>query len=288
MAVFKCGRKSIFCFETIDLIADPHQCLEPELFANLNKTYKLQTSPGFNHYLYHFNTQKYPFHNKKIRKAFAYAIDKEDLLYTTLRKEQRLANQFIPPAIYKNTQYQNLFEGFNPDKSRQFFKEGLKEIGLKATSFPPITLCFNRSTFHKKISIKIKAQWEKTLPVTIILKEMEWKDYLLDISSGDFQIAKMEYAVFYPDPVDFLEEFIFERNFSHWKSTEFNKLIHTSFYESNLAKRELVLRQAEKLLIDEMIISPVYFSVDTYLVHPKITCFPITKRNLIDFKYLSL
>ena len=64
------------------------------------------------------------------------------------------------------------------------------------------------------------------------------------------------------DPINFLEIFKYKSNSTNntqWENPEYIELLNMSSLETNTEERAKVLRSAERLLMDEMPVNPIFF-----------------------------
>src|SRR5690606_29845495 len=106
---------------------------------------RLVTQPIAGIYNYKFNTTVEPFNNVNIRKAFAHAINRQELIDNILQGEQLPAMAIVPPSMFEENE-----KGYFPDndveKAKEYLQKGLEELGMKdASELPAVTLSYNTS-----------------------------------------------------------------------------------------------------------------------------------------------
>ena len=93
--------------------------------------------PVFRGYYYGFNIRKYPFDNASVRRAFASAINKDEIV-NALRGNEIPSDSWIPPGMFSYSEETGT--SFNPHRGRKY----LEEAGFKdGEGFPEVTLTFN-------------------------------------------------------------------------------------------------------------------------------------------------
>ncbi len=157
----------------------------------------------------------------------------------------------------------------------------LSEAGYPGgAGFPKITLHYNTSESHKKIAAVVQQMWKEYLGIEVELVNKEWKVYLDDLTSLDYQVARRGWIGDYPDPHTFLELMTSKsgNNNTGWKNREYDRLIHESDRERSPRRRRQLLKKAEDLLLEEMPVIPIYFYVSQSMyrsdqvkgIHPNI------------------
>ena len=74
-------------------------------------------------------------------------------------------------------------------------------------------------------------------------------------------------------------------NMSNWQSEEYVNLLEASNYELDPEKRNQILIKAEKLLMDEMPIIPLFFTGMGYTKIPELNGINLPSSGEIDFKF---
>ncbi|WP_269525405.1 peptide ABC transporter substrate-binding protein [Coraliomargarita parva] len=226
---------------------------------------RISTSLGVYYYL--INTEHPPLNDLRVRKALAYAINREELTEHVLKAGQQPAYHFTPP----NTGGYNARATFpyDPELARKLLAEAGYPGGK---GFPEFELLFNTSEAHKTIATVIQQMWKKELGIDVELYNQEWKVYLATRENGEFDIARASWFGDYDDPNTFLDLGLSDsgNNHSGWKNPEYDALISQAALTTNPEARMELFQQAESILIDEMPFVPIYFYVTSKLVHPSV------------------
>ncbi|MEJ8303959.1 peptide ABC transporter substrate-binding protein [Saccharibacillus sacchari] len=246
--------------------------------------------PSFSVYTYSFNVDEKPFTNKKIRQAIAYAIDREVLATNVTKGGETPAYGYVPYGITAPSgkdfrdEAPKYYE-FDPEKAKQLLAEGLQEEGL--TSLPAVTFKYNTSDKHKKVAEAIQELLKTNLGIEVTLENQEWKTYIDTFKQKNFQAARMGWEGNFLDPLGVLAHYTSanSNNFTNWKNADYDKLIESSTYELDPAKRFEQLHEAEAILMDELPIIPIQFSADTALISPKIKGVVFDTRSNPDLRF---
>ncbi|MEC2054437.1 peptide ABC transporter substrate-binding protein [Peribacillus psychrosaccharolyticus] len=233
------------------------------------------SSPSFSVYTYSFNVNEKPFTNKKIRQAFAYAIDRDAITKNVSKGGEKAAYGYVAygaeaPSGKDFRDEVSDYYSFDADKAKKLLKEGLKEEGW--STLPEVTLKYNSEANHKKIAEALQEMFKENLGVETVLENQEWKTYIDSFKQKNFQIARMGWVGDFLDPYPVLNLYSTKSssNFTNWSNTKYDKLLSDSLVEQDEAKRYELLHQAEELLMTEMPIIPIYFSSQNALVSKKV------------------
>ncbi|UOY91244.1 peptide ABC transporter substrate-binding protein [Ectobacillus sp. JY-23] len=242
---------------------------------------------------YRFNLKQAPFQNAKIRQAFAMSIDQAKIAQYVKRAGQKPAYGFVGFG-FKDANGKD-FRQTSGDllktdttKAKQLLEEGMKEENYK--TLPEVTLTYNTSDTNKPVAEAIQQMIKESLGVDIKLANMEWNVFSTEQKAGKFQFSRGSFLADYGDPVNFLENFTTDNsmNRTSWSSTQFDELIAKSKKEGDEKKRFEYLYEAEKLLMKDASIVPLYFYNQVYLQQEKVTGVVRHPVGYLELKWADL
>ena len=207
-----------------------------------------------------FNTGKFPFTNKNIRKAFSLAVDREKIVKNISQLNEKIATRCIPPILI-NGKNRNILENNNVKLANTYLERGLKELNVSRKDLK-IKFLYGSYVLHKKEAEAIAQMLEKALNIKVILEQTEAKTLLAKLSTHQYQMGLGRLIVHYNDPMNIFERFKFKnesKNYPYWENKEFISLLDKANSEINLKKREKILEDAELVLINDLPIAPLYF-----------------------------
>jgi len=228
---------------------------------NPGKYNPYKNSPYLGTYFYRFNTTKKPFNDKRVRKAFSMVIDRSLLTDKIARGGELPATTFTPPGVGGYTFSDSKIKpGLGPETIAEA-KKLLAEAGYKDLSkFPKAEILYNTSENHKKIAVAVQQMWKKHLGIDVGLYNQEWKVYLANQTSLKFDISRSGWIGDYADPNTFLDMFVTDggNNNTGWSNKKYDELIKLASKESDKNKRFDHFKAAEKILLEEMPVIPIY------------------------------
>ena len=228
-------------------------------------------------YFYLLNTQKKPLDDLRVRRALSLAVDREEITTKILAAGEQPALSLVPPGIEGYTP--QLAEPENPDEARRL----LAEAGYpEGKGFPRIDILYNTHEAHRTIAELIRKQWQRELGITVRTRNEEWGTYLSSQRQGRYDVCRKGWVGDYADPNTFLDMFVTggEQNNTGWGNPEYDNLIAAAARETDPEKRMAIFRSAERILMDELPILPVYYYVSKNLVKPHVRGF---YNNVQDF-----
>jgi len=244
--------------------------------------------PSFGTYLYVFNIKHKPFDDVRVRRALSIAIQRGEITDKVIRAGQVPTNRLVPPGV----------KGYKPqidppapfEKQVEKAKQLLAEAGFPdGKKFPEVTLMYNTTEGHRRIAEAVQQMWKKYLGINVKLQNMEWKVLLKEQEAKNFDIVRLSWIGDVPDPANMLDSFLSDSgtNYSNWGSAEYDKLVRDSASVTDAKKRFKMLEKAEKILLDEAPIAPIYHYVFYSLMSPRIEGFQPNMFGMYQFKYFS-
>lgn len=253
----------------LDWVGGPLSSLSLEALPTLTDSEYFQRYRMAAVYFYLFNIKVFPFNNVNIRRAFALAIDRHDIVQNILQGGQLPAMSLLPPTMAGfGTGY---FKDADLVEARRLFEIGLKELGVTAEEISPITLSYNTLQAHHKIAQAIQQQWYEAFGVDVRLENKEWKVFIDEVHRHQFQVARLGGVAPINDPTAFLDSYRYPHdpnNYCQWVNPLYSEKLALAELALDKNERLQYLREAEELLIDDMPIIPIYFYTSSYLKKP--------------------
>lgn len=241
-------------------------------------------------YFYRFNTSMEPFTNKKIRQAFAFAVDQEEIVNFVTKNGEKPAHGFVTygfigPDGQEFRDSVGDLVSFDPEKAKQLLEEGMKEEGY--SELPKVTISYSTSESHQNIAIALQSKFKEVLGVDAELQNVESGVFLSEQKEFKYQMSRSSFLHDYADPVNALESFITDSSMNRttWSNADYDKLIADIKNETDENKRWDLLKQADKLLMDEMPVFPLYFYNSTSLEKPGVSGILRHPVGYVDLKY---
>lgn len=273
----------------LDMVGEPLSPLPTDALPSLLKKGILQKFPVGGTTMITFNVDKVPFNNAKIRKAFAYAIDRDAIVKNITQTGQLAALNAIPP-ILKNNRNHAFFKDNDKVQAKALLEEGMKELGISREKFKECVHYYSSSDINHKIAQAIQQQWLDVLGVHVKIENLEHKVLMDKLMKRDYSFAQSLWCAQYNDQMNILERFKHKtnaKNYPNWENPEFIRLLEASFYE-NGSKRAEMLELAEGIFLNEMPICPIYHWDMTYIVQPGLNNVGITPIGDIVFEELTI
>lgn len=213
---------------------------------------------------FRFNLTMEPFQNKKIRQAFSYAIDRDEIAEYVVKNGVEPAYGFINPGFAGPTGSDFRTENgdlvaFDPDQAKTLLEEGMEEEGYD--ELPAIVLSYNTDDTNKAVAETLQNMFSENLGIEVTLENQEWNVFAEAQQDLELQFSRSSFINDYNDPVNFLESFITDSymNRTGFENEEYDELIKNGKAETDEEKRWEYLYEAEELLAEEMIAIPIRY-----------------------------
>ena len=144
---------------------------------------------------------------------------------------------------------------------------------------------------HKQIAVLIAAMWKSILGVNTELVNSEWKVFLKDVKERkNTQIFRQGIVGDFNDAYTMLEGFKSDSisNTLGYANKDFDKLLDKAKVEKNIQKRKEYLQKAEKMLLLDYALMPLYTYTVKKLVKPYVGGFKVNFMNKNLSKYLYI
>ena len=252
----------------------------------------LRNSPYIGTYYYALNLTREPFKdNLALRKALSLGFDRDLLTEKVTRGGELPAWSWVPRGILGFTQQSLPAMDLSRKERQAMARKWYKKAGYSKDNPLEIELLYNTSDNHKKIAIAMAAMWKKTLGVITRFRNEEWKVYLDSRNLQNFTLLRSGWIGDYNDAYSFLSLFksdVGEMNPSAYENAKFDNLMRRAESESDAEKRRELLQQAEKQMLEDMPIIPIYFYTTQHLVNPAIKGWEDNIMDIHQSRYLSI
>ena len=247
---------------------------------------ELHIDPLLGTYYLGFNMTKPPFKDDpKLRLAVNLVIDREAIMTKITKTGEKPAYSWVPPGL---PGYQSQFVEWQDWPMAQRIakaKELYKEAGYGPDHPLTVDLRYNTSENHKKIMIAVASMMKQALGINSSLVNEEFKVFLETRKEKKVtQLFRDGWLADYADPNSFAEllQSVSGLNDMGYSNPEYDKLVSTASLTVDPAKRDELLEQAEKLVVTDLPIVPIYSYTNKRLIKPYVVGFDL---NILGYFY---
>lgn len=270
----------------LDWAGSPLSVLPLEALAKLKEQHQLKTKEMLGTYFLRANTQAAPFNHPKIRRAFALAINRQALIDHIAQGGQIPATGLVPISL--GLQKDPYFKDGDVVLATQLFNEALEELKIPKEAFASVSLLYYSRERNRVIAQALQQQWFEAFGVRITLESIEGKVYFDRVAKADYQLAAGSWIADFEDPINFLEVFKYSQsstNNTFWHHSEYTSFLDRAQVESDNVARFRFLANAEKILMDEMPIIPIFYYTMLYVNRPEVKDIVLSSTGQLDFKW---
>ncbi len=219
-------------------------------------------------YFYRCNVTKAPLDNKSLRKALAFAIDRETIVKYVSQAGEQPAYGVVPPTEGGYQPHHGV--EFDLDKAKAYLKEAGYESGADV---PEFEILINTSESHKAIAAAVQDMWKKHLGIEkVTIANQEWKVFQTTLRELRYQCSRSGWIGDYLDPSTFLTMWRTgdDNNQTGWGNPDFDRLLTEAANQIDPGERFAKFREAEAVLLDELPMIPIYWYTQKYLLDPAV------------------
>jgi len=279
----------MFGSNELDWDGSPFSTIPIDAIDNLRQANQLESAPVLATQWIRININKEPFASKKLRRAFALAINRQDIVEHVTQGNQIPATGIVPKTM--GLQDKPYFKDGQADEAAELFEEALIEMGMAREQLPEIVLTYPASERSHPVTQALQHQWYATFGIRVRLEPLESKVYFSRVSKQDYTLALGSWFADFNDPVNFLEVFKTKSNGTNntnWENPSYAELLETSYSCKDPAERLSYLKQSEQLIMDEMPVIPIYYYTLLFVKDSGLKNVVLTKTGNIDFKWAEL
>ncbi|MDT8439115.1 MAG: peptide ABC transporter substrate-binding protein [Wenzhouxiangellaceae bacterium] len=244
----------------------------------------LSVSPWFGSYFYGFNLTRPPFEdNLALRQALTLAIDRDILTGKVTQFGEIPSFWLVPQGLPDYDGPEIEAAAWSQAKREQRARELYNEAGYSEDYPLEVELRYNTSENHRKIAVSMAAMWKQVLGVRTRLINEEFRVFLQNRElKRRTEAFRFGWIGDYQDPYTFLELFRsgHRRNDVGYANPTFDRLLEQIAAERIPARRRNLMREAERMLLADQVVLPVYTYVTKRLVDPLLKGWA---PNVMDF-----
>ena len=252
---------------------------------------ELHVSPQLTTYYYGFNLRRAPFRDQpKLRRALSLVIDREKLATLVLRVGELPAYGWVPPGIENYTPQSFDYRGATTEARIEEAQRLYREAGYSPKKPLAFELAYNAGEVHTKLAVAVASMWKEALGAEVRLTQVEFKTLLQQIDRGDVEVFRSSWVGDYNDAYTFAQylKSDFGLNLPRYRSAPYDALLTRAATEVDPGKRRALLEEAERVMLADTPLMPLYFYVNKHLVKPQVLGWYDDVMNVTYSKDLGL
>lgn len=214
--------------------------------------------------------------NANLRRAISLSINRK-ALGNALGGSNKPANSVTPTGLTKveNQDFASktadtTYSKYDPTEAKKYFKKAQQELGKKTIS---LNILSDDTDAGQKTTETLQSQLEENLKgIKIDVQNVPFKTRLSRSTAGNFDIVVTGWSADFADPISFDDLFTSKntQNNGKWSNSQYDSLIAASKTATNDEQRYADLVKAEKILLKDQGITPLYYKTEAWMVRPSI------------------
>ncbi|HZD54411.1 MAG TPA: peptide ABC transporter substrate-binding protein [Woeseiaceae bacterium] len=258
-----------------------------EAFAKLRKERpaELKVAPRLGVYYYGLNLSRPPFKdNRLLRQALSMAIDRE-VLAEIVGRGEKPAYSWVPPGVDNYDPPRFPFADLSPEERHAAARNAYSRAGYSREHPAKIEIRYNTSETHQRIALAVQSMWREVLGVETTLINEEFHVLLSNMQAMKVtEVFRSSWTGDYDDANTFLDVLTSDAssNMTGYASDEYDSMMRRAAQETDPTLRRLYMEEAERVLLADDPVIPLYFYVSKHLVSPRVQGW---EDNVLDYHY---
>ena len=169
-------------------------------------------------------------------------------------------------------------------------RERLARVRYKEAGYGPdnplqVEVRYNTSDLHRKVAVAVQSMWREVLGVEATLINEEFQVLLANMRYAEItQVFRSSWTGDYNDAHTFLSVLQSDSatNMPRYASEEFDELMRRAAAQVDPERRRLYLEEAERAMLSDHPVIPLYIFVSKHLVSPEVEGWG---DNVLDYHY---
>ncbi len=165
------------------------------------------------------------------------------------------------------------------------------DAGYSAENPLRMELMYNTQENHRRIAVAIASMWKQVLGVETEIINQEWKVFIDTRNKRkDTQVFRHGWIGDYNDAFTFAEllRSTSGQNDPAYNNPEYDRLVGAAQSELDLGKRAKLLEEAERVMLADMPIMPIYTYVTARMVKPWVGGYQSNIMDHHEHKYFYI
>ena len=243
---------------------------------------------------FQFNSQHKPFDDERVREALSMTINREFITEQILKGGQKAAYSLIPPGIsqYKSGEVAESWKSLSRPARLEAARKLLQAAGFGPNKPLKFTFRYRNSGDSPRFAPIVQQNWQDIGPwVSVEIVGSDLQINYEKLRQGDFDVSDAAWVADFDDARNFLYNFetsALQMNYGKYSNPIYDNLLIAADKEIDGTKRMQILQKAEKLVLEDNILAPMYYSTSHNLVNPRITGWLDNPQDVHPSRYLCL
>lgn len=235
-----------------------------------------------------FNVSQPPFDDPNVRLALAHAIDKTTIVKDVLADLLVAAHQIVPPGLVAHDpDYRGIV--FDPELAQELLAES-RYAGTTFVDEIRLTIPGAGAT-PGSVFEAIQDMWRQHLGLEIEIQQVEFATFISEVDRGLYGFFSLGWSLDYPDPHNVLDYKFHSAslgNDTQLNSDEIDDLLEEARYSLDQELRTGIYQDVDRMLVEDAIWIPLYYSVAHEVVKPYVQGYEPTRTVIPHLRFVSI
>jgi oligopeptide transport system substrate-binding protein len=254
----------------------------------------IQTAAGMSVQFYGFGRHIPPFGDVRVRRAFAMAIDRKALVDSVLNGLVMVAEHGVVPPGFDDYPYDSVPPiPYDPEQARALLAEAGYPGG---EGLPTVFLQVNSDGFgYVRVAGVVQTMLEQALGVRAVITVLPADQHYHRVERAQAQFWREGWVADHPSPENFLALFYGRNapadttipsylNSTRYRNEAFDGLFAKAQVSADADQRMRLLASAERLLMEDMAVMPLYHERMIRVLQPWVRDLPINGMDFIQLR----
>ena len=241
-------------------------------------------------YFIALNTQDDLLSTVDLRRAVSLAINRQNIVDTLYEGYREAANSIMPLSIDDNEQNVWAACTYDPEKAAEELDAAGYPAGEDGSRGINVTLDYNGDGGHEDIMSSIQADLE-AVGITVTQNTTEWATYLNNLSTGQFQLARLGWTADYPTIDNFLYPNFFstaDNNYGPYNNPDVDAALLAARQINDEEERKAAYREICATIGNDMPVIPIMFYAHNYVGTERLASFNYDAQTIPHFETAEL
>ena len=257
-----------------------------------NMPSELHISPQLSVYYYGFNLTRPPFKDQPgLRRALSMVIDRDKLTSAVTGLGEAPAYGWVPDGTADYTSQKFDYAARPYAERLAEARELYRRAGYSADKPLEVEIRYNTGEVHNRLAVAVAAMWKEALGVKTTLYAEEFRALLQSVQARtDTQVFRSSWVGDFNDAYTFLQllQTGFGINLTGYSNPRYDALLAEATRQPDPARRRALLEEAERVMLADTPVLPLYFYVNKHLVKPYVQGWHDNVMNVQYSKALGL
>ncbi|MEZ4757918.1 MAG: ABC transporter substrate-binding protein [Flavobacteriales bacterium] len=254
----------------------------------------VQSAAGMSVQFYGFSRTKAPFDDVRVRRAFSLAIDRRALVDSLLGDLALAAERGVVPPGFMDYPYDSVpLLGYDPVLAERTLQDAGYASGRDV---PAVYLQVNSNgPAYVRVAGAVQTMLERNLGVQVVISVLPAEQHFGRVERGQVQFWREGWVADHPDPENFLALFYGRNvpsdtaepsflNSTRYRNELFDEHFHTAQSTIDEHERMRLLARCERILMEDMVVLPIYHERMMRVVQPWVRDLPINGMDFLQLR----